>query len=281
MAGRLLRQLPLIVGLGLIVAVWIGLNATGIYFRDTLAYWRPDFSDLYGGREVGVMSTYLYSPAFAQLVSPLGLLPWPAFAALWSALNLAALVWMVGPILGAIFLLIPGPVADEVSTGNIHLLLAAAVVLGLRQPTAWALHLLTKVTPGVGVLWFVGRREWRQLGVAIGATAIIVVVSFALHPQAWVEWIDTLRRSSGTPVPGEVALIPGPLWLRGVVAVVIAVLAGLRGWGWLVPVAVAVALPVPWSSGMAVLVASIPLSRAWWGPRLDHLRIHVRNRGGS
>ena len=35
----------------------------------------------------------------AQAMWPFGMLPWEAFAALWSALNLAALVWMVGPFL--------------------------------------------------------------------------------------------------------------------------------------------------------------------------------------
>jgi hypothetical protein len=63
------------------------------------------------------------------------------------------------------------PVALELYHGNIHLLLAAAIGLGLRYPWTWAFVLLTKVTPGVGLIWFAVRREWRQLGIALGVTA--------------------------------------------------------------------------------------------------------------
>lgn len=275
---RLLRRLPLILALAAIGFGWIGLNLAGIYFRDALAYWRPNFDDLYGGREVGVMSTYLYSPAFAQLVWPLGLLPWPMFAAAWSALNLGVLVWLVGPYLAALLFFIPGPVADEISTGNIHLLLAAAVVIGFRQPGAWAFHLLTKITPGVGVLWFAGARRWKSLLIALAVTAGVVVVSFVLAPAAWAEWIDTLRRSSGVPVTGEVAVIPGPLWLRTVVAAALALGAGWAGIRWLVPVASTLALPVPWSSGLALLVGSLALSRPWWEERIRVSWRRIRSR---
>jgi hypothetical protein len=246
-----------------IVVGWLGLNLEGIYFRDAMAYWRPNLDDLYGGRQVGVMSTYLYSPAFAQLISPLGLLPWEAFAALWSGVNLGLLFWLVGPFVAAILLWIPGPVADEISTGNIHLLLAAAIVIGFRQSAAWAFPLLTKITPGVGVLWFAGARQLRPLLVALGVTIAISLVSFALAPAAWVEWVDTLRRSAGVP-SGEVAVIPGPLWLRAAIGAAVAVAAGITGLRWLVPVAVTLALPVPWSSGLAVLVGSLALTRDRW-----------------
>jgi len=264
MGQRLLGRLPLVLALAAIGFGWAGLNLEGIYFRDALAYWRPELDDLYGGRQVGVMSTYLYSPAFAQAIWPLGLLPWEAFAALWSALNLGVLVWMAGPYLAAILFWVPGPVADEISTGNIHLLLGAAIVVGFRWPAAWAFALLTKITPGIGLLWFAGARRWRALLVALGVTAAISVVSFAAAPSAWFEWVDTLQRSSEISVTGDVAVIPGPLWLRVAVAGVIALVGGVLGRRWLVPVAAAIALPVPWSSGMSLVVASLALTREWW-----------------
>ena len=260
---RLLRRVVVAVAILAVLIIWGWLNLRGIFFRDALAYWRPHFADLYGDREVGVASTYLYSPAFAHLMWLPGLLPWPVFVALFSALNLVALVWMAGPVVGALLLLIPfSPVIDEVTTGNIHLLLGAGVVLGFRWPAAWAFHLLTKVTPGVGVLYFAGRREWRSLGVALGVTVGLAFLSFALAPSAWFEWIDTLQRSAEVAVPDRIAAIPGPLWARVAVAAVVAVVAGLGGWRWLVPIAVVLALPVPWSSGLSVLVACIPLGLA-------------------
>jgi hypothetical protein len=267
---RLLRRVAIGVAIATIIVVWLWLNARGVFFRDALAYWRPDFSDLYGGREVGVPSTYLYSPAFAQLMWLPGLLPWPMFAAFFSALNLLALTWMAGPVIAALLLVIPfSPVIDEVSTGNIHLLLAAGIVIGFRFPGAWAFHLLTKVTPGAGALYFAGRREWRALAIALGVTAAVVAVSFVLAPSAWFEWVETLQRSSRVEVPDRIAAIPGPLVARVAVAALIALAAGVGGWRWLVPVAVALALPVPWSSGLSVLVACIPLGREAWRERVD------------
>lgn len=254
------------IAIALIIAGWLLLNMNGGYFHDSLAYWRPDFDDLYGTGRVGVESTYLYSPAFAQLMAIPGLLPWPIFALLWSGLNLAALVWMAGPLLAAVFFLVPGsPIVDEISTGNIHLLLAAAIVLAFRAPpksaASWALLLLTKVTPGVALAWHLGARQWRSLGVAIGFTVAIVVVSFAVAPSLWFEWFATLSRSGGVPVPSEIGVIPGPLWARTAAGAVVAIVGGLGGWRWVAPVAATIALPVTWSSGLSLLVGVIGLFR--------------------
>ena len=63
------------------------------------------------------------------------------------------------------------PVALELYHGNIHMLIAAAVVLGMRYPAAWSFVLLSKVTPGVGVLWFLfGESE-------MGLAAVLLVVA--------------------------------------------------------------------------------------------------------
>jgi Glycosyltransferase family 87 len=232
----------------------------GEFLLDARAYWSVDLSDPYAESLVGRAGTYLYSPAFAIAIWPLTLLPWAVFAALWSALNLVVLVRLAGPILAAALLFLPFlPVRDEISTGNIHLLIAAAVVLSFRWPSAWAFPLLTKVTPGVGVLWFAGAREWRNLAIAIGTTLVIVAVTFAVMPQAWIDWLSLLTRSAGVAVPSEIGVIPGPLWLRTAVAGVLVVLGGWRGWRWTVPVAVTLALPVTWSSGLTVLIAILPI----------------------
>lgn len=279
LARHLVRRLPTVVAVAALLVVWIGLNLQGSYFRDAMAYWRPDLNDLYEGREVGVMSTYLYSPAFAQLASPLGLLPWEAFALVWSAANLALLAWMVGPVVAALLVWIPGPVADEVSTGNIHLLLAAMVVIGFRHPAFWSFALLSKVTPGVGLIWFVGARQWRPSSIALATTALVVVLSVMLAPDAWVEWVDTLRRSATVPA-GEAAVIPGPLWLRTAVAALLALAGGMLSVKWLVPIAAFVALPVPWASGLSLLVGSLALTRVWW-ERAARLGWHRVTRRGA
>ncbi len=71
------------------------------------------------------------------------------------------------------------PVALELYHGNVHLLMAAAIVLGFRYPVGWSFLLLTKVTPGVGLIWFAVRREWRPLLIALGFTGALVAVSVA------------------------------------------------------------------------------------------------------
>lgn len=259
--GRLARDAARIAGVSVILFVWWLLTFND-YQHDARAYWALELESLYARGQVGGEDAYLYSPAFAQVFVPLTWLPWTVFAGMWAALNLLALTWMAGPAIAALLLVIPGsPVIDEVGTGNIHLLIAAAVVIGFRWPAAWAFNLLTKVTPGVGVLWFAGARRWRSLLIAIGATAAISAVSFALGPPLWFDWLDVLTGNVERSIPAEIAIIPGPLWARTAVAGALALVGGWRGWRWSVPVAATLALPVPWSSGLSVLVAVIALVR--------------------
>ena len=119
---------------------------------------------------VGEFSTYLYSPAFAQFLSPLYVLPFEAFFVLWTAASVAVLYWLVRPWPWALLILLL-PWTYELFVGQVHLFIAAAIVLGFRWPALWAFNILTKVTPGVGLLWFLVRREWRPLAIALGTTA--------------------------------------------------------------------------------------------------------------
>jgi Glycosyltransferase family 87 len=232
--GRLARDAARLAGLAIVLFVWWLLTFND-YQHDAGAYWGVDLDTL----------------------------PWGVFAGVWAALNLGALLWMAGPAIAGLLLVVPGsPVIDEVGTGNIHLMLAAAIVLAFRWPVAWALPLLTKVTPGVGVLWLAGAQRWRALAIALGATVGIVLVSFALGPQLWFDWIDVLTGNVDRQIPTEIAIIPGPLWARTALGAGVAIAGGWRGWRWTVPVAATLALPVPWSSGLTVLVAIIALVRA-------------------
>ena len=75
------------------------------------------------------------------------------------------------------------PVASELYHGNIDLILAAAIVAGFRWPVAWAVVLHTKLTPGIGLLWFAVRREWRPLLIAGAATIvqpILGIIGFSM-----------------------------------------------------------------------------------------------------
>ncbi len=146
------------------------------------------------------------------------------------------------------------PVALELYHGNIHLLMAAAVVLSFRYPAAWWFVLLTKVTPGVGLLWFAVRREWRSLSIAVGGAAALVAVSLIVDPGAWRGWLDSVSATAGGS-PLHQFSVPIPLPIRLALAAAVVVWGARTDRRWTVPVAATLGLPVLWPSGIAILAA--------------------------
>jgi hypothetical protein len=164
---------------------------------------------------------------------------------------------MTGPRLLAAGLLFPFT-AMEVAGGNVSLLLAVAIVIGFRWPAAWALVVLTKITPGVGLLWFAVRREWRSLFIAVATTAVIVAASAIVMPAAWRQWLDVIVANAGKG--GTWASVPVPLVVRLPAAVAIVAWGARTDRRWTVPVASMLALPALWYGGLSMLLAVIPLS---------------------
>ena len=175
---------------GLIISGWLctafALIVVSYFGRslgyDGFSYWSIDLDDLYGrtvANNFG-LGAFRYAPPVAYLFAPLGLLPWWLFVVLWGALMVGTTLWLGGRW-GLVLLALP-PVALELYHGNVHLLMAAAIALGFRHPWTWAFVILTKVTPGIGLLWFAVRREWRHLGIAIGVTAAISAVDGGCRP---------------------------------------------------------------------------------------------------
>jgi hypothetical protein len=247
-----------IVGWTLIVVFaepWGRLWGTG---QDARCYYQATLADPYLHSSWNDPIAYVYSPAFLQLVSPLTALPWQAFMAVWTAILLLAVRFLTGPRLLAAGLVFPFA-AMEVAGGNVSLLLAAAIVIGFRWPAAWSLVLLTKITPGIGLLWFAVRREWRSLAMALGATAVIALVSFALLPDQWRTWVDVVIRNVAAGKGGTWASVPIPLWIRLPVAIVVVVWGARTDRRWTVPVASMLALPALWYGGISMLLAVIPL----------------------
>jgi hypothetical protein len=221
---------------------------------DVLSYWRLDLADLYRG-QVGDLGFFPYSPAAALVLAPFTQLPWIYFLAGWYALLVSALLYL-GRRNTLLLLALP-PVAIDLYHGNIHLLLAAAIVIGFRYPAAWSVVLLTKVTPGIGLLWFAARREWRELAVALAATAVLAAGSALLLPGQWLAWLAMLGESAGVPPPWPA--LPIPLWLRLPLAALVVWWGARRDARWSVPVAATLALPALWPGGLALLAACWPL----------------------
>ena len=223
--------------------------------QDAHAYWRAVRVPPYGSN-AGDFGAYLYSPAFLQALNPILSLPWDQFLAVWAALMMLTLLVLTGPVLFLFAL----PVAFfEIWGGNIHLLLALAIVLGFRWPGTWSFALLTKVTPGVGLLWFAARREWRKLAIALATTALVVAISLFFAPNLWQAWIELLfREASGTASQGH---IPIPLWFRLPIAAVLTIYAARTDRKWLLPVVALIAMPVLWWGSLSVLIGCIALER--------------------
>jgi hypothetical protein len=177
-----------------------------------------------------------------------------AFLGVWTAILMVAVRYLTGPRLFAIGILLA---TAELAGGNISLLLAAAIVVGFRWPAAWALILLTKVSPGIGLLWFVVRREWRNLGIALAATAIVAGGSALTMPLAWQQWAHVLMANVGRD--GTWAAVPVALWVRLPMAVVLVVWGARTDRRWTVPVASMLALPALWFGGLSMLLAVIAL----------------------
>jgi hypothetical protein len=247
---RAVRDGLSIVGVLLLVVTFVVGGSPGY---DFYAYWSVDPADPYAVKEG--FGAFHYAPPLVWLVGPLKLLPWPLAYWVWFVVLFAVLVWLARD--WALAWLAFPPVASELYHGNIHLLIAAALVLSLRWPVAYAFLVLSKVAPGVTAIWWLVRREWRRLAVALGSAGVVVAVSFLVAPGSWLAWAEHISSESNAAFN----LLPIPLLVRLPVAAVVAVYAARSDRPWLLPVAAALALPLLWVHGLAILVAITPLYR--------------------
>ena len=251
---------------GLIISGWLATGfalivVTSIVHSvgyDAYSYWSIDFSDLYGRAMYSNfnLGAFRYAPPIAFLFGPFGALPWWLFLWLWQALMVAIVFWLGGR--WALVLLALPPVALELYHGNIHLLIAAAVALGFRYPWTWAFVLLTKVTPGIGVLWFAVRREWRALAIALGATLLVSLAAAVVAPNYWREWIDSVFSNLNEPQDFSV---PPPWFIRLPIAALVVIWGARTDRPWTVPLAATIGLPIIWPHGLTVALAAIPFVR--------------------
>jgi hypothetical protein len=164
--------------------------------------------------------------------------------------------------------------------GNVQCLLVACIALGLRWPALWAIPLLTKVGPGVGILWFAFRGEWRNFGVGLGVALSIAAVTFVLDPGLWIRWVSFVAGNAGSPSPiAAIGFAP----LRFALAI------ALIGWGartnrpWTVPFACGIAsfalyewsFVTIWLASLAMLTR--PLNSSIHHMRAPAWRPHLRS----
>lgn len=253
--------------IGVVCGIAQALGLIHIPF-DARFYW-----DAIGDPYAGGLGHYVYPPPLAQMLEPLRVLGWSLFIVPWTTLLFASLGFLLGRFvwialgLGMLGLAVDLPLVVEplgaALIGNVTLPMTAAVVLGMRHPAWFAVPLLTKITPGIGVLWFAFRRDWRRFAIALAVTAAVVALSFALSPAAWVDFAALAMSGAGASENG-VPIVGPPLPIRLGAAV------ALIWWGartdrpWVVPVASGLSLVGFYGIGSWVVVSlgSIALMRS-------------------
>jgi len=252
---RLPRDAVWVLGLamGALMVHWM-ITGQVPFGSDCHAYWLAWRGPMY---TVGpsTADAYLYSPLFAQALWPLAQVPWPVFAGLVFALDAVLLAWLLRPLGWAwsVPLWLAG--LPEVVAGNVDILLALVALVGLRRPLAWALPALTKVTPTLGPLWFLIRREWRQLAIAVVGTLVVALPSLVLAPALWRAWFHFLLAHAGE---SQIALglhLSPPLLVRLPIGLALLAWGAVRDRRWTIPVAMLVCTPVLWHGSFTVLAA--------------------------
>jgi len=213
---------------------------------DSHAYWAAWTHPLYS-IPPGHVDAFLYAPVVAEALWPLGHLPADVFVGLWAAVMLAVFAWLLRPlppVWYVVGLLLCLPEALE---GNINALLALMVVVGFRYPSAWTLALLTKVSTGVGLLWFVVRGCWRAWLAPLAVAAVLAAGSYAWWPDPWHAWVALLVSGSG----GGDWFFPARL----VGAVVVVVWGARTDRRWTVPASLVLASPILFLNTLTILAA--------------------------
>jgi hypothetical protein len=239
----------------LIGAVWVtgivygvipyGLcGNTGTVPCDAFSFWAVDATPYRWETNL----EYRYSPAFLWVIRPFQAFPFEVFLGLWTAAHIAALIWLRA---GWIMIL-PG-LNEDVLRGNITTFLAVGAVLALQRSAAWwAPALLTKITPGVGLVWHVVRREWQSLAAALFVTAAVVGVGYVLDPNLWSAWFESLVEADATY---EIGHPLGPVPVRVGIAAIVVAIGAWRNRGWVVPIAMLIAVPGLWAFNWGLLAA--------------------------
>ncbi len=147
---------------------------------------------------------YFYPPLLAILFRPLALLPFEVAAAIWEGCMLAAFVgtlWLLGLRRRRTWIavgILAGPIAWSLTVGQAQSLVTLLLTLG--NPAAVALAGQLKLLPALVALYWLGRRDWRNLGRFIGWSLLLIVVQLIVEPAGSI----TFLRSTNLGLVGQV-----------------------------------------------------------------------------
>jgi hypothetical protein len=157
-------------------------------------------------------------PAWAQLfVKPISWLGWPYSYALMCGLMVLAVAWAARELGGRWWLVILSmPLWWEIWSGQIDWLVIIGIVLGLwvidgRIKPIWIgfawLLMLSKPQAGLAPalllsVFFIIDLGWRKLLPGLGASLVILLVTFVIYPHWVQDWFGSLFGSLRTPALG-------------------------------------------------------------------------------
>jgi hypothetical protein len=208
---------------------------------------------------------YWYPPPLAQVLAPFtSFVSADAFTIGWTIVLLACLWWLAGrDVLVALALIAFLPVAVELRTRNVHLILAVLIVLALRRSWIfWVPAAAIKIAPALGAVYLLAAGRIRDaVGVGLLGGAVLAV-SYVLAPGTWADFVSVVGARAGTD-GGALIAIPFPVRFvaGGVLAAVGGRLGGHRGEILLV-VGLTIANPTLWATALSLLVAIVPLLRS-------------------
>lgn len=251
---RLPRDVTWIVGVACALNAAMVLASSGLGY-DSHAYWLTGQPGESYGRAPNTKDAFLYSPAFAQVLWPLTQLPWPVFAVLFAVLPAVVFAWLLWPLPWQWAVPLWLATLPEIVNGNVYWLLALVAVVGMQRPGTWVIAALTKITPCLGPIWFLARREWRDLARSLVVITTVALLSMSLDARAWWDWFaflgENLAQSNGDTT---IAILP-PLVVRLPLAVALVVYAARTGRTHLIPLAMVVSTPVLFITSFTMLAA--------------------------
>jgi hypothetical protein len=190
-------------------------------------------------------SFYRYPPLLAIAFRPLALLPFEVAAVIW----VAALVIAAGFTLRRLGLREPVllvaawlalPIMWALTIGQAHVLVTFLLALG--APWAVALAANLKLFPVLVAVYWIGRREWRQVGVFAGWMLVLGLVQLLLEPAGTLAYAGFLSiEQVGQVANVSLYAISPALWAASVVVLlIVAVRLAPTPFGWAAAVVLAV-----------------------------------------
>lgn len=188
---------------------------------------------------------YRYPPLLAIAFRPLALLPFEVAAAIWEAVVVAsfgALVWWLRPgFRGRLMIaMLAMPILWSLAIGQAQVPMTLLMAFGAPWSLALAAHL--KVLPALAAVWWIGRREWRNLAVFVGWVVALGVLQLILAPSDTLAFPGVFNLGQVGEVRNFSPYVVSPaLWAALVAAgVVVALRLAPTRWGWAAAVALAV-----------------------------------------